>query len=66
MPTKKQRILSHMKKGRWITPAQAFSKYGCLSLSQRIGDLIQEGHNIQKDWLVTDTGARVRKYRLAV
>lgn len=62
---KKSLILSHIKRGWWINPRQCIEKYGCMTLSQRIGDLREEGWPIEKDWLVTDSGARVRKYRLA-
>ena len=61
--TQKDKILSHLKRGWWITPMQCIDKYRCLTLSQRIGDLIQEGWPVQKDWEKTES-ARVRKYRL--
>lgn len=54
--TKKQQILSHLKRGWWITPAQAVEKYNCYSLSQRIGDLIEEGHDIHRGRMKTKDG----------
>ncbi len=54
--TKKQMILNHLKRGWSITPHQAKEKYRCMSLSQRIGDLIQEGHNIHRGRIKTEDG----------
>lgn len=64
MKTKKEAVKALMKKG-WITPAMAFTKVGCLSLSQRVGELIRDGEKVDKGWYVTGSGVRVRKYRLA-
>lgn len=48
----------------WLTPLDALRKCGCLSLSQRVGDLIHRGHNVQKKWVHLDNGKRVMSYRI--
>ena len=50
---------------RWITPLDALREVGCLSLSQRVGELKREGLTILSVWVKTDTGKRVRAYRRA-
>lgn len=43
--TKKAQILKLMKR-RWVTPLTVLYDVGCLSLSQRAGELRREGHNV--------------------
>lgn len=42
----KEQLLTHFKKHKKITPAEAYSQYGIYRLSARILDLRNEGHNI--------------------
>ena len=44
--TQNEMILSHLLEGKTITPAQAFTDFGCLRLAGRIFELRKEGHNI--------------------
>ena len=46
----------------WVTPLDALQKAGCLSLSQRVGELERAGTNIIRDWLTLPNGKRVRRY----
>jgi hypothetical protein len=40
-------ILSHLKKGRTITPLQALNLFGCFRLGARCWDLRELGYNIK-------------------
>jgi len=40
-------ILRDLKRGRKITQAYAYEKYGCMRLSARIFDLREEGNDIK-------------------
>ena len=52
-----------LRKG-WVSPIQALHQAGCLSLSQRCGELANEGHKVEKNWLDLPNGKRVRIYRI--
>jgi hypothetical protein len=47
MKSQTEQILTHLKKGKTITPLTALNKFGCLRLSGRIFDLRDEGYNIK-------------------
>lgn len=55
-------LLRALQRGERLTVAVALTEYGCYALSQRMGDLIDMQWPVQKDWLTTDKGARVRVY----
>lgn len=60
------RILSHMRRYKGITPAQAYERYGCLRLAARISDLRGEGFKIITDTIHDKaTGKRYARYRLS-
>ena len=42
----KQQLLTHLKKHKKITPAEAYSQYGIYRLSARILELREAGHQI--------------------
>jgi hypothetical protein len=44
--TQNEMILSHLLEGKTITPAQAYTDFGCLRLAGRIFELRKQGHNI--------------------
>ena len=44
--TQKARLRECLKSGKSITPRQALFSFGCMALSQRIGDLRREGMDI--------------------
>lgn len=62
--TQTAQILAHLKTGRSITPIDALNRYGCFRLGARIYDLKQDGHNIYKEMVETDSGKRVASYTL--
>ena len=56
-------IITLLRAG-WVTPLDALQKAGCLSLSQRVGELERSGTAIIRDWLKLPNGKRVRRYRI--
>lgn len=59
-----ERILAHLTRGHTLTPLQALSRFQCLTLSQRVGELKERGHRIRSR-MVEVGGKRVAEYRLA-
>lgn len=57
-------IQRHLAKGHTITPLQALRRFGCLSLSQRIGELKRARWPIKTE-LVKVGRSRVAKYWIA-
>jgi hypothetical protein len=49
---------------RWVTPVIALREIGCLSLSQRCGELRRDGVRVTSRWLKLDTHKRVKEYRI--
>ena len=62
--TQTAQILAHLKTGRSITPLDALDWFGCFRLGARIYDLKQDGHNIYREMIETDSGKRVASYTL--
>lgn len=54
-------IQRHLAKGLALTPLAALRRFGCLSLSQRVGELKRKGFPIQTK-LIKVNGSRVAKY----
>lgn len=50
-------------KRRWITPLDALQLAGCLSLSQRCGELRKRGVNVVSRWVKVGD-KRVKAYRV--
>ena len=61
--THTQRTIQLLRAG-WITALQSAQKGGCLSLSQRVGELRREGLYVADKWVCTQSGARVKAYKL--
>lgn len=61
--THTQRTIQLLRAG-WITALQSAQKGGCLSLSQRVGELRREGLYVADKWVLAPTGARVKAYKL--
>jgi hypothetical protein len=59
----RERLIGHLKR-QWVTPLDALRLVGCLSLSQRVGELEREGHTLDRKWINTTSGKRVRAYRI--
>ena len=56
-------ILSYLKRGKSLTPLEAFNRFGCFRLSARIYDMRQAGYTINK--LTKKVGKKhVAEYRL--
>ena len=64
MKSQKDNILRYLKKGYSITSLEALSLFGCMSLPKRICEIQNMGYSIDKEFLTTYTGKRVRKYKL--
>lgn len=68
-PTQKSRLLNHLSKGRSITRLEAWSELGILELAARIGELMNDGHDIAVEYLPVKNRfgetVRIAKYRLA-
>ena len=62
--SQKLNIQRHLAMGLSITPLQALQKYGCLSLSQRIGEIKRDGFKVQST-MIQVGGKRVASYQLA-
>jgi hypothetical protein len=58
------RILNYLKHGNPVTPLGALNRFGCLALSQRIGDLKRRGVRIDRE-MVKRNGKRFASYKLA-
>lgn len=56
-------ILSHLKRGRTLTPMQALSFWGCMRLAARIDELRSRGHDIHTE-IVKKGGKRYAMYTL--
>jgi hypothetical protein len=65
MNTDSQRlqIQRHLASGRTITPLIAFSKYNCLTLSQRIGEIKRAGFHVERE-MVNVGEKRVARYSI--
>lgn len=58
-------IRASLECGETLTPLDALTRFGCLSLSQRIGELEREGGMaIEHVPYTTPTGKHVMSYRL--
>jgi hypothetical protein len=64
MQTRTQRTITLLQR-RWLTALECAQLGGCLSLSQRVGDLRRAGVNVLDRWQRTRGGARVKAYRIA-
>lgn len=55
--------LHKIMRRRWITPLDALTLAGCLSLSQRCGELRRRGVNVVSRWVHIGE-KRVKAYRV--
>ena len=58
-----QRTIELLERG-WITALASAQMGGCLSLSQRVGELKRSGVTVIDKWVTTNEGARVKAYRI--
>lgn len=59
--TMRQTLLDLLKT-RYITPLDALTEAGCLSLSQRCGEFKRAGIQVLDKWVDLDNGKRVKAY----
>ncbi len=64
MEAKKKMILSYLQSGKKLTPDIAKRKFGCMSLSQRVGELKKAGHPIRSKMIQVAPRTRVSRYSL--
>jgi hypothetical protein len=57
-------ILRYLKTGKKLTPLKALELFGCMSLSQRCGELKKQGYEIRSKLIELPTGKRVGLYWL--
>lgn len=60
--TQHQTLLAAFKRGETLTVAESLSRYGIYALSQRCGELVDDGHPIKSQTIKTPTGKRVSQY----
>ena len=60
MKTQKERILEALR--IWCSPAEAFKEAGTLKLSSRVGELREDGYDIEDKW--EGPAKRFKLYRL--
>lgn len=48
----------------WVSPAFAFTEFGCLSLAQRVSNLRAEGVQVIDRWEKGENGKRWKAYRI--
>lgn len=58
-----ERTVSLLCKG-WLTALQSAQQGGCMSLSQRVGQLRRQGVAVEDKWIATEGGARIKAYRI--
>lgn len=63
MKSMRERLLGHLKR-QWITPIDALGLVGCLSLSQRVGEIERGGTPVARRWVHLKSGKRVMSYRI--
>jgi hypothetical protein len=60
-----QLILAHLQSGGTLTVFEAmFEPFRCMALSQRCGNLKQDGWNIKSEMVKLPSGKRVARYSI--
>jgi len=60
--SKTSQVLAFLKKGKKLSPALAFSRFGLLTLSQRIGEIKRRGHNVKDEWVIKGNRRQYKRY----
>ena len=63
--TMKAELLEALKRD-WLTPMDALLQHGCMSLSQRCGELRRAGYQVIDEWRQGENGKRWKAYRVVV
>ena len=58
-------LVGLLEQGRTVTPIDALNSFRCFRLSERVRELEVLGWKIERGWVKTPGGARVRTYRIA-
>ena len=58
----KQELVPLLRR-QWVTPLDALQKVGCMSLSQRCGELRRDGVNVVDRW-VSHGSKRFKAYKI--
>ncbi len=56
--------LEVLLKRRWLTQLQAYDAIQCTRLAARVKDLRDSGLNVHDRWVETDSGKRIKAYRI--
>ena len=62
--SQQKRILEYLLAGRTLTTLEAVFEIGTTKLPTRIAELIEQGHNIKKEWITPSEGVRVMRYSM--
>lgn len=65
MKSQNEKILTHLKSGKSLTPQAALKKFGTFRLAARIYDLRQAGHAILDDWHEVSRDTKVKRYYIS-
>lgn len=60
--SQESKILDYMLTGHRITGIEALELFGSFRLPARIADIIKRGFPVQSEFIITDTGKRVKAY----
>ena len=60
--SQKERILDYLMQGHTLTRLEALDRFQCMSLSQRVGELIRLGNPIKREFIRTPTGKTIKEY----
>ena len=56
--------LEVLLKRRWLTQLQAYDAIQCTRLAARVKDLRDSGISVHDRWVETDSGKRIKAYRI--
>ena len=62
--SQQKQILEYLQAGRTLTTLEAVFEIGTTKLPTRVAELIEQGHNIKKEWVTPREGIRVMRYSM--
>lgn len=62
--SQQKQILQYLQAGKTLTTLEAVFEIGMTKLPTRIAELIEQGHNIKKEWVTPREGIRVMRYSM--
>ena len=62
--SQQKQILQYLQAGKTLTTLEAVFEIGTTKLPTRIAELIEQGHNIKKEWVTPREGIRVMRYSM--